>query len=561
MNRSDETYASLVHEVLALRARNQHLEQELLSLQVHYTSFLDRAPLGLSIVKGFVITYCNAAWRLLFSVPDGSCCIGRSPLDFIATDALPALLAQLVFLPRTRKKVQTIRSTGLRCDGSNFPLQLVITPSQLPHNAGYVTIVQDITAQVQAEEKLQANMARYLAVFNNNSVGISIIDATGAFVEVNDRYARYFGYTPDALLSVTPLMLIHPDERTNTQGLLQQLFSKEIMYYTMEKRYLRRDGTCFWGHVFVSPILDTEGEVLQAVCLVIDITERKHAEQSLAKLNANLERLVQERTQDLTDKALALEKANRTLQKLDDMKTAFLSSVSHELRTPLTSIFGFTKLIHKDFTRHFSQCSIGDAHLEKKSERIVKNLMVIEQEGRRLSRLVNDVLDLHKMESGQMQWSLRTISVAECMYEAILAVGGHFSDNDDVQLVSDIPERLPKIEIDPDRLAQVLINLLHNAVKFTRSGQVILSARATGDGMVQIQVKDSGPGIPDADQPYIFDKFHQVATDDTLGSKPKGTGLGLSICKHIIEQFGGTIWVESTLGKGSSFIFELPAVP
>ncbi len=559
MNHSDDNSPALLREVLALRERNQHLEQEILSLQDHYTSFLDRAPLGLSIVKGFVITYCNAAWKRLFSVADDSCCIGQSPLDFIAAEALPSLLGQLGVLPRARKNVQTIRSIGLRRDRSTFPLQLSITPSQLPHNAGFVTIVQDITAQVQAEHRLQASMARYRAVFNNNSVGISIIDATGAFVEVNDRYARYFGYTPDAMLAVPPLMLIHPDERTNTQGLLRQLFNKEIMYYAMEKRYVRRDGASFWGHVFVSPILGAGGEVLHAVCLVIDITERKRAEHSLAQLNANLERLVQQRTQDLTDKALALESANRALQKLDDMKTAFVSSVSHELRTPLTSIFGFAKLIHKDFTRHFSQCGIGDAELESKSERIVRNLMIIEQEGKRLSRLVNDVLDLHKMESGQMRWRLRTVSVAECMYEAILAVGGQFSDNHDVQLVSDIPEGLPNIEIDPDRLAQVLINLLHNAAKFTTCGQVILSARATGHGMVQIQVKDSGQGIPAADQPHIFDRFHQVATEDTLANKPRGTGLGLSICRQIVEQFGGTIWVESTFGKGSAFIFEIPA--
>ncbi len=559
MNFVSDPILALQHEVQELRTRNQLLEQELCALQAHYASFLDYIPIGLSVIRGFTILYCNKAWKHMFAVPDDSCCIDRSPLDFIASHALPELLHQIGSFHHLNPTILHIRSHGKRCDNSTFPLLITISNSQWSPFPGFISIVQDISSQVHAELELQASIARYLAVFNNNTIGISIVDSSGAFIEVNIRYASYFGYSPEEILTVQPLMLIHPESRSNTQGLLQRLFNKEISHYTMEKRYLRKDGSSFWGHVFVSPILDATGFVLQAVCLVIDITARKKAEQSLAQLNMDLESLVLERTKDLTDKALALENANQALQRLDDLKTSFLSSVSHELRTPLTSIFGFTKLIHKDFVRHFIQFSANAPDLRDKATRIVQNLHIIEQEGKRLSRLVNDVLDLHKMESGQMQWRPSTVSVRECLYEAILAVGGYFSDNNALELRSDIPEHLPNIIIDPDRLAQVLINLLHNATKFTTEGFVLISARATTRGTVQVRVKDTGPGIPQSDIPRIFDRFHQVAHADTLANKPKGTGLGLTICRQIIEQFGGHIWVESTFGHGSTFIFELPS--
>ena len=549
--------ASLIDELEQLRSRNKFLEQELCNLNNRYSFYMESAPFGLITLSDYIITYSNKTWRHMFGIKS-STFSGYSPLEFIDARHIPLLLDQIYPLKGNQEICLNFESMGRKYDGSIFPIQIHLTTYRIDQTTLIVAVIQDISAQKEAQRILYASTSRYQAVFNNISVGIAILDSNGFHVEINDRYANYFGYTRQELLTIDPIMLVPSESRGDTQGLLQQLFKNELNYFTMEKRYLRKDGSTFWGHVFASPIPDQDGIIRHVVYLLIDITERKNAENSLAQLNMDLEDLVEERTHDLAEKALALENANRALQKLDDMKTIFLSSVSHELRTPLTSIFGFAKLIHKDFEKHFLNFTNFDHDLREKGMRIKQNLQIIELEGARLSRLVNDVLDLHKIESGHMQWKSKRVSVAECIYEALLSVSGQFSDKPDVKLSSSIPDNLPMVLIDPDRLAQVLINLLHNAAKFTQKGRVHISAYSTNISTIRVQIQDSGPGIPKEDLNRIFEKFQQSLVTDTLGNKPKGTGLGLSISRQILEHFGGRIWAESLLGCGSTFIFELP---
>ncbi|MEW5725349.1 MAG: hybrid sensor histidine kinase/response regulator, partial [Thermodesulfobacteriota bacterium] len=255
-----------------------------------------------------------------------------------------------------------------------------------------------------------------------------------------------------------------------------------------------------------------------------------------------------------------LEKANLRLQELDQLKSAFLSSVSHELRTPLTSVLGFAKLIGKDFRKNFLPLVEGDKKLGKRAQRIDDNLEIIIQEGERLTRLINDVLDLAKIESGRMDYRDEVHGVREIVEQAVQAATGQFAAKPAVALLAEIAEDLPKIKVDRDKLVQVIINLLNNAAKFTEEGQVkVAVTRAPGD-WIEVSVTDTGPGIPPQDLEKVFDKFHQVRRDDTLSDKPKGTGLGLTICHQIITHYGGRIWVESVLGEGSSFKIRLPSV-
>ncbi len=276
------------------------------------------------------------------------------------------------------------------------------------------------------------------------------------------------------------------------------------------------------------------------------------------ELRHNLEQKVESRTEDLVKKAAELEEANRRLKELDRLKSGFLSSVSHELRTPLTSVLGFARLIRKDFTKIFIPLAQGETKREKKAGRINENLGIIVREGERLTRLINDVLDLAKIESGRMEWRDEPFASGEAIEHAVQAVSGQFAQNPDVELSINIPEGLPLIKADRDRFMQLIINLLNNAAKFTERGNVCVDAAVRNDGWVEISVNDTGPGIPPEDIYKVFDKFHQVTRNDTLKDKPGGTGLGLAICRQIVERYKGKIWVESVFGKGSRFVFVLP---
>jgi signal transduction histidine kinase/CheY-like chemotaxis protein len=242
---------------------------------------------------------------------------------------------------------------------------------------------------------------------------------------------------------------------------------------------------------------------------------------------------------------------------VDQMKTDFISTVSHELRTPLTSVLGFAKLIKKRFDEVVVPVMPQD---DKKLNRAVRqindNLDIIVSEGQRLTSLINDVLDIAKMEAGKVDWRRSPLAMEEVVNRAIAATDALFQTKQ-IPVVKEIAPDLPTIEGDCDRLIQVVINLLSNAVKFTDQGCVTCRLRQE-EGSIVLRVIDTGMGIAPEDQPKVFEKFKQVG--DTMTDKPKGTGLGLPICKQIVEHHQGQIWVESDPGQGSTFAFSIPVL-
>ena len=197
--------------------------------------------------------------------------------------------------------------------------------------------------------------------------------------------------------------------------------------------------------------------------------------------------------------------------------------------------------------------------MDKIGNRICQNLNIIIDEGGRLTRLINDFLDITRIEAGRMNWADDFIDPAKVIQSAADAVSGQFVHNPNVELLVDTDAALPKITIDPDRMTQVLINILNNAAKFTKEGQVAMKGRLDRNGStLVISIKDSGPGIPPEDLENIFDKFHQVEGQKPVDDRVRGSGLGLSISRQIISHYGGTISVESTVGIGSTFYITLP---
>jgi signal transduction histidine kinase len=246
---------------------------------------------------------------------------------------------------------------------------------------------------------------------------------------------------------------------------------------------------------------------------------------------------VEQARQALEDKAIQLARTSK-------YKSEFLANMSHELRTPLNAVLGYTELI---LDRIY-----GDV-----PDKIDEVLARVQQSGQHLLNLINDVLDISKMEAGQLKLSLDEYALAEVVQAVLAAVEGLAAEKQ-LKLIVEIPADLPHGIGDARRIAQVLMNLLGNAVKFTEHGEVRVQV-ATSEHAFLVAVSDTGPGIPQEQRQKIFEEFHQ--TDSSNTKEKGGTGLGLSIAKRIIEMHGGRIWVESSLDKGSTFWFTLPMHP
>jgi signal transduction histidine kinase len=251
---------------------------------------------------------------------------------------------------------------------------------------------------------------------------------------------------------------------------------------------------------------------------------------------------LEQKSRELTAATAELRAANERLQELDRLKDDFVSTVTHELRTPLTSIRAFSEILHDN--------------PELAADERQRYLAIVIQESERLTRLINQVLDLAKLESGRAEWQVVQVDLRSVVEDSVNATGQLFSAKN-VKLEVRQPASVPPILADRDRIVQVLINLLSNAAKFVSVdvGRVVVDLRSEA-GEVVVRVIDNGPGISEKNQRVIFEKFRQAG--DTMTEKPQGTGLGLPISRQIIEYLGGRLWVESEPGQGATFCFALP---
>jgi signal transduction histidine kinase len=257
----------------------------------------------------------------------------------------------------------------------------------------------------------------------------------------------------------------------------------------------------------------------------------------------------------LRDTVTELISARNEAETANEAKSTFLANVSHELRTPLTSILGFAIVVQNWLSdRIFPSVESDDPKVLSAMANTKENINIIVTEGERLTTLINNVLDLAKIEAGEVEWNMQPLALAEIINRAVAATASLF-ERTDLEMIQDVPQDLPEIVGDRDALIQVMINLISNAVKFTEEGHVVCRATVDGDKVV-LSIQDTGIGISNADQAHVFRRFRQVG--NILTDKPKGTGLGLPICKEIVERHGGHIWVESKPGIGSTFSFSLP---
>jgi len=369
-------------------------------------------------------------------------------------------------------------------------------------------------------QKAEMGLVKFERLAESGLLGILVCDLVGNIREANDGFLQMVGYAREEVMSgaVRWADMTPPEWRYLDEAAIKQLQACGTAR-PWEKEYLRKDGSRVPILVGVAMLNDEE-----CVAFVLDITERKRLDEVRAKSSE-------------------LEAQNRRIQEASRLKSEFLANMSHELRTPLNSIIGFADLLH-------------DGEVPPDSPQHREFLADILKSGRHLLQLINDVLDLAKVEAGKIDFRPEPIDLERLTGE-VAAVLRTVCASKNISLEIEVDPAVVKVTADPARLKQVLYNYVSNALKFTSdSGRVVIRAAPERGDMFRIEVQDTGIGIAAEDIPRLFIEFQQL--DAGASKKHSGTGLGLALTKRIVEAQGGTVGVKSTLHEGSVFFAVLP---
>ena len=388
---------------------------------------------------------------------------------------------------------------------------------------------------------LQKSEEKYRTLTENISIGVyrNTPGREGIFIECNPTLVMMLGYeNKKGLLSkrVMDIYLNPKDGDETSEELLSEGFisGRELLL-------LKKDGTTFVASVSATAIKDEKGKVQYYDGIIEDITERKRVEEELRKYREHLEELVRERTAELEQRGQELADTNVHLEEMSRHKSQFLANMSHELRTPLNSIIGYTKLMMDGLEGDINEDQRGDLH-------------TVYTNSKHLLELINGLLDLSRIEAGKTVLTYGTFTISDLIAEVIPTME-QLARAKGLTLTYSVAPGIEHLYADKAKTKQVLINILGNAVKFTKEGSIKLDVAET-DSDFTFSVTDTGIGIKEEDLEAIFDSFEQVGPAQIAGYE--GTGLGLAISKKFAEMQGGRIWAESKLAKGTTLTFTLP---
>jgi len=404
-----------------------------------------------------------------------------------------------------------------RKDGTKVVCEINSSPIKIKGRNYILGIARDLTERKKVAEKIRESEERYRLIFNSAIDLIVQLDTSGTIVDLNKRVEERGGFKREELVGKKFTALAHIFTAKSlaimVANFAKGLIGVEVPPYEVEAR--SKDGQKFFLEVTANLLKNKEGKIIGRLSMLHDVTERKIAE-------------------------AAREELLHKVEEADKKKTEFVSDVSHELRTPLASIKGFVSTIRSD---------------KEMDENTREDFMkIVEDETDRLARIIEELLDLSRIEAGRLKLNPRPLQLIDLICKNIESLKGQASEKD-VVIEQKLPPDLPAVYADQDKTAQIMINLLSNAIKYNKKGGKVIVLAREDDGHVRVEVEDTGVGISDRDLPHMFEKFYRA---EKTSNEAPGTGLGLALSKSLVEVQGGKMGVESKFGEGSRFSFTLP---
>ena len=539
----------IVHDITESKLAEQKLKES----EAKYRHLFNSTPYAIWLVnlQGHIID-CNITMNDFLTVYTKDDLIGKNFRDLLnlfimkgdprLKDLKPILNERFNSL-LAGEKLEPMEFKVNRGDGKEFWISLESSFVEVGDETLIQVFIKDITERKQADLKIQESEEKYRLITENANDLIFIIDKKGNYIYCNEVFEKILGYNPKELLGKKPFSLTHPEDLNMVIRDFEN--AMKMGSGTNESRYRTKDGKYKWIESLGNVSYDNEGNPIKMFVVSRDITERKimeeklkQSEEELKRLNKVLEQKVKERTKELENK-------NIELQKLDEIKDEFITHAAHELKTPLISIAGYTDYILYKY--------------EDLDPEIKEDLLIAQRNIERLNKLMNQLLDVMKIESHKMELNKEIINMSEIIKNCVDELS-YLIKRKHHEVVLNISADI-NLCMDPDRFFQVISNLLSNAIKFTPdNGKIEIKAKKD-EALNQyiFEIKDNGIGLNQVELEKLFKKFEMVRQVNDE-SYVKGTGLGLYISKGFIEAHGGKIWATSEgPNKGTIIHFTLPA--